>query len=275
MAEQPVVSSGSLLHVKGDLPSIVSPILGTLGPFSIATSTITIILILFLFLWLCKIVSKVRLIPNTFQHILELFYEFTLSFISSLVGDDAVAKKIIPYIGAVLLYLLVSNLLFMVPFLSSFYVTIGGEHVELFRVNTTDFNTTFGLALAVIILLQVIGIKEQGVLHYLGHFIKIKEVVQGFRKSLSQGVISIMTFMVGLIEIISEITKIFSLSLRLFGNMFAHELIAVILLGAFSFFVPVIWMGFGLLVGIVQAIVFISLITVYYSMVLNKDSDNL
>lgn len=271
MTEPTTLPTSSLLHVHEDLPSIIAPTLGSVGPLTIATSTITIIFITFLFIWLCRFVSRAKLIPSRFQHLLEMFYEQVVSFIISLVGDEKVAKRIVPYVGAILLYLLVSNLLFMIPFLSAFYVTIGGEHVQLFRGNTTDFNTTFGMALAVIVILQIVGVREQGLLNYLGHFIKIKEVVNGFKKSIGAGFMSFMSFFVGLIEIISEIAKILSLSLRLFGNMFAHELLTVILLGAFSFVLPVIWMGFGLLVGVVQSIVFISLITVYYSMVLKKE----
>ena len=70
----------------------------------------------------------------------------------------------------------------------------------------------------------------------------------------------------GLIEVIGEVAKIISLSLRLFGNMFAHEVLTIILLGAFSVGVPAIWMGMGILVGVVQAVVFTALITVYYSL---------
>ena len=146
-----------------------------------------------------------------------------------------------------------------------------GEHVPLLRGATTDFNTTFGLALAVVVTMQIMGMREQGVLGYLSHFIQIKQVIRGFKKSLGEGAVSIVGFLVGLIEIIGEFAKILSLSLRLFGNMFAHEVLMVILLGAFSVAVPAIWMGMGFLVGVVQAVVFVSLTTVYYSLILKKE----
>lgn len=255
------------------MPSIAAPILGSVGPFSIATSTITVMFLTVCFIMLCIYLAKAKLIPSGFQAFLEILYEMSASFIASIIGDKDRAKQVVPYVGAILLYLLISNLLFMIPFLSSFYVDIGGHEVALFRGNTTDFNTTFGLALAVIIIMQWVGIKEQGFFHYLGHFIQIKTVINGFRKGLKEGAISIISFFVGLIEIVSEITKIMSLSLRLFGNMFAHEVLTVILLGAFSFVVPVIWMGMGLLVGVVQSIVFVSLISVYYALLFIKDPE--
>lgn len=260
----------TLLHVYEEIPSISSPILGDIGIFSFATSTITIIFITLLLVILIMKVSKSKILPTGFQHLVEMFYELVTSFVTSILGSKEKAEKVVPYVGAIMTYLLVANLLPMFPGIGALNVLIDGEHVSLLRGATTDFNTTFGLALAVVVSMQVIGMKEQGVFGYLSHFIQIKQVVKGFRKSLGEGSVAIVGFLVGLIEIIGEFAKILSLSLRLFGNMFAHEVLTVILLGAFSVAVPAIWMGMGLLVGVVQSVVFVALTTVYYSLVLKK-----
>ncbi len=266
------VHTSSFLHVIEEIPSINAPILGDIGPITIATSTVTVMLITLIFVALTIKVSRAKLIPSKFQVVLEMFYGAVADFITSIVGDKERAKKIIPYVGALMTYLIVANLLPMVPGVASFYVTgFEGQHIPLFRGATTDFNTTFGLALAVIVIMQFVGMKEQGIGGYLSHFIQIKQVIRGFRKSFGEGMVSIIGFFVGLIEIISEVAKILSLSLRLFGNMFAHEVLTVILLGAFAIAVPAIWMGMGLLVGVVQSIVFVALVTVYYSLVLKKE----
>lgn len=263
---------GTWYQVHEETPGILAPTLGDVGPFTIATSTMTTALITVLFIVLVWKVSRAKLMPSKFQTALELLYEKISAFIASIVGDKERAEKIVPYVGALMVYLLVANLLPMVPGVSAFYV-IGpeGEHIPLFRGATTDFNTTFGLALAVVVTMQIVGIREQGFFGYLSHFIQIKQVWKGFRKSLGEGAVSIIGFFVGLIEIISEVAKILSLSLRLFGNLFAHEVLTVILLGAFAFAVPALWMGMGLLVGVVQSIVFVALVTVYYSLVLRKE----
>ena len=266
------VHTSSFLHVIEEIPSINAPILGDIGPVTIATSTVTVMLITLIFVALTIKVSRAKLIPSKFQVTLEMFYGAVADFITSIVGDKERAKKIIPYVGALMTYLIVANLLPMVPGIASFYVTGSeGQHIPLFRGATTDFNTTFGLALAVIVIMQFVGMKEQGIGGYLSHFIQIKQVIRGFKKSFGEGMVSIIGFFVGLIEIISEVAKILSLSLRLFGNMFAHEVLTVILLGAFAIAVPAIWMGMGLLVGVVQSIVFVALVTVYYSLVLKKE----
>jgi F-type H+-transporting ATPase subunit a len=261
----------SILHVYEEIPTIASPVLGDMGLISIATSTITVMFITLLFVFLCVVISKSKMIPGKFQHLMEMFYEAVSSFVTSIVGTKEKAKIIIPYVGAIMTYLLVANLLPMFPGIGGLYVVIDGEHVPLLRGATTDFNTTFGLALAVVVTMQIIGMREQGIIGYLSHFIQIKQVIKGFKKSISDGAVSIVGFLVGLIEIIGEFAKILSLSLRLFGNMFAHEVLTVILLGAFSVAVPAIWMGMGLLVGVVQSVVFVALTTVYYSLVLKKE----
>lgn len=261
----------TLLHVYEEVPSITAPTLGSIGPITVATSTMTTFLITVLFIFLVVKVSKSRLVPSKFQTALEMFYEMVAGFITSIVGSRERAKVIVPYVGALMTYLLVANLLPLVPGVSGFYVTDSeGAHISLFRGATTDFNTTFGLALAVVVIMQVVGMKEQGVFGYLSHFIQIKQVIRGFKKGIGEGMVSIIGFFVGLIEIISELAKVLSLSLRLFGNLFAHEVLMIILLGAFAIGVPAIWMGMGMLVGVVQSIVFVALVTVYYSLVLKK-----
>ena len=268
--KEPLSHHGSFFQVQEPIPSISAPVLFDVGILSFATSSITILFITLLVVLLAVKISTFSFIPKTFQHLLELLYEGVVSFVTSIVGDKERGKTITPYVGSLMVYLLIANLLPMMPGVSGFYIIVQGEHVPLLRGATTDFNTTFGLALAVVILMQFFGMKEQGVFGYLSHFIQIKQVIGGFKKGIGEGMFAIIGFFVGLIEIISELAKTLSLSLRLFGNLFAHEVLTVILLGAFAYGVPAIWMGMGVLVGVVQSIVFIALVTVYYSLILKK-----
>lgn len=262
----------NFFQVHEPLPTIDAPILGDIGFLSIATSTMTVGLITFLVIGLCVLALRPRLIPGKMQHLAEMFYETVVAFLGSILGSKEKGERVAPFVGSLLVYLLIANLLPMMPGVSAFYVTnAAGEHITLFRAATTDFNTTFGLALAIIVMMQVFGMKEQGILGYLSHFIQIKQVYKGFRKSFGEGMVAIIGFFVGLIEVISELAKTLSLSLRLFGNLFAHEVLTVILLGAFAYGVPAIWMGMGVLVGVVQSIVFVALVTVYYSLILKKE----
>lgn len=262
----------SFLHVNEDIPQISSFIFAKVGPFSIANTTTTIFLIMLIFIAVSFFVQRFKLRPSKTQHIFEMLYETIASFVAQLVGSKEKGEAVTPYVGAIMVYLLIANLLPMFPFISSFYIYIpSGEEFPLFRGATTDFNTTFGLALAIVISMQFFGVKEQGFFNYISHFLQFKNVYSGFKKGMGPGFISIISFFVGLIEIISEIAKTISLSLRLFGNMFAHEVLTIVLLSAFAYVVPALWMGMGVLVGVVQAIVFASLVGVYYAMAVKKE----
>lgn len=261
----------SFWHISEALPDITPHSFGTVGPFTIANTTTTLFFITFLVILVALLLKNAKNIPSTFQNICEYIYEAILGLITQILGDEKKGKKVVLYVGAIMVYLAIANLLPLIPGTAGWYVTDAGEHITLFRGVTTDFNTTFALALVIVIILQVIGVKEQGFFGYLSHFIQVKQVIKGFRSSIKDGLTALVGFFVGLIEIIGELAKTISLSLRLFGNMFAHEVLTVILLGAFAFGLPALWMGMGVLVGIVQSLVFAALVTVYYSLVLKKE----
>lgn len=263
-------TEASFFRVVEPLPPLSSEVLARIGPFAISNTTTTVVFIALLCTLVAFYLRKATLIPKRIQSYCEFFYEKATGLVAQIVGDEKRAKVIAPYIASLMLYIIIANLLPMIPPVSAFYTTVTGGHTMLFRGTTTDFNTTFALALAIVVMMQIVGMKFQGVFGYLSHFIQIKQVYKGFRRSFGQGMMAVIGFFVGLIEIISEVAKVLSLSLRLFGNMFAHEVLTIILLGAFAFALPVVWMGMGVLVGVVQSLVFVALTTVYFSLVAKK-----
>ncbi len=190
-----------------------------------------------------------------------MVYEAISDFLTSIVGKDR-SEFVIPIVGSLFVYIGVSNLIGIIPGLTSF--TYGGH--EIFRVPTTDFNTTVGLAIGSVIFLQVVSIMDFGLFGHFGKFFKFKEVFLGFKKGIGAGLMAFIDLFVGIIEFIGEFARIISLSFRLFGNMYAHEVLAVVIMGAFAYVLPAVWSTMGLLVGVVQALVFGSLIAVYYSL---------
>lgn len=259
----------NLLQIKEEIPGIHPHEIFSVGPLTFSSSTMMALLAVLVFGLLAYFVSKFKLVPGKFQLLVEDIVNFVHNFIIQIVGDREKASKILPYVGSVFIFILFSNLVPMIPGIPQ--LTWHGSH--LFSASTADFNTTFALALASIVVINFAAVFEKGMTTHLSHFIQIKPIFTGFKKSLGDGFLAIINFFVGLIEVISEFAKVISLSLRLFGNMFAHEVLTVILLGALSIAVPAIWMGMGILVGVVQAIVFTALITVYYSLAV-KTSDH-
>jgi F-type H+-transporting ATPase subunit a len=259
-----------MFQAHEEIPSIDPHILFSWGPLAFTSSTLMTLFSLVVFLVLARVVSKFKLVPSFFQHLSEMLIDALLNFVASIVGDKKRALQILPYVGSIFLYILFSNLITLVPGLTSITVD---DH-PLFSATTADFNTTFALALAAVVVVHIVSIAKNGPLHHLSHFIQVKPIIDGFKKSIGDGFLGIIGFFVGLIEVISEVAKVISLSLRLFGNMFAHEVLTIILLGVFSVALPAVWMGMGILVGVVQAIVFTALVTVYYSLMVPATEKN-
>ena len=141
----------------------------------------------------------------------------------------------------------------------------GEEHAEpeviivpIFRAPSSDLNMTFALAITVMVLVQVFGFRERG-MAYLGHFIR----VQSFRtKGFGMGLID---FFLGLVELISEFAKILSFSFRLFGNIFAGEVLMLVIISLVTLLILVGIFGLEIFVGTIQAFVFFILALVFFS----------
>lgn len=126
----------------------------------------------------------------------------------------------------------------------------GPKYIPIFRPGTADLNTTMALAIISILITQVFGVMY---LH-LGYFKKFFNFSN-----------PIMTF-VGLLEIVSEFAKIISFAFRLFGNIFAGEVLLVVMAFLLPVVVPMPFYGLELFVGFIQALVFSMLSLVFFNM---------
>lgn len=247
-----------------EIPHVEPSVIFHIGSFPVANSTLMILFIIMILALVSEFVIRhFKAQPSKTQSIIEILYEGMLDLVTQITGSHEASAKIFPLVGAIFVYLGMANLIGVVPGLAE--ITVGPD-IPLLRTPTTDFNTTFGLALAMVLLLQILSIKEIGLFLYLGKFLQFRQVWLGFRKSMSEGFMAIIGFFIGLLEIISEVSKVISLSLRLFGNMYAGTVLAAIALGAFAYVLPAVLLGVHLLVSVVQAIVFGSLITAYYAL---------
>ena len=136
------------------------------------------------------------------------------------------------------------------------------ELIPLLRPAASDLNLTLAIALFAVVASHVIGLLSVGFVAHVNKFINLR----GIWKSLTKGPMAIMValieFAVGL-EIVSEVAKVLSLSLRLFGNIFAGEVLMTVMLGIFSYALPIPFIFLELLVGAIQATVFAMLTLAY------------
>lgn len=261
-----------MFRLTRDISSVHPDTIISFGGFHIVNTTMTSILITLFFLFICLYAyRKAKLRPGGVQAGVELLYEAMLDLLAQITGNKNTANKLLPVIGSVFIYVTVANLVSMLPGLSA--ILYNGSTV--FRGPTSDFNTTFGLAFGAVLFLQFVSIKDFGFIGYLGKFFKFKEIYLGFKSSVGDGFMAIVDFFIGVLDIVGEFAKVVSLSLRLFGNMYAGDVLSTLILGSFAYVLPVTWSAMSLLSGVVQAIVFGSLVTSYYMLAAKEESVDL
>lgn len=257
-----------LLQQPREIPTIGPSVVFDIHGFPIANSSLMLGVVILLvigtgiYLW-----RNAAVRPGKVQNAIEVLYEYIVGAITQIVGNERRAAQVFPLVGTLFVFILLSNILGLVPGLGD--ITYNG--VQVFRTATSDFNTTFALALGVVLTLQLVSIREWGFFAHIGKFFKFKEVYQGFRSSISDGFIAIIEFFIGLLDIVGEFAKVVSLSLRLFGNMFAGTVLAVVITGGITIAIPAAWMGMSLLSAVVQTLVFSFLAAAYYTLAIKPD----
>jgi F-type H+-transporting ATPase subunit a len=251
-----------MLGIIRDITPIKSAEVFSVYGFTIANTTLFIMIIsVLILLFGLFVVKKFSLAnPSRLQIAVESIYLGAFDLIQNIIGSEEKTKKAFPIIGALMFYLIIANIIGLIPGLEQ--LTFNGEGI--FRTPTSDFNTTFGIALAAIVIVNIIAFKEKGIVEYLEQFFKFRGIWSGFKKSIGDGFMAIIDFCIGLLDIVGEFTKVISLSLRLFGNMYAGQVLAIIIMGFFAIIIPSVWLAMNLFVGVLQAVVFASLVASYY-----------
>lgn len=242
-----------------------------IGSFEITNSLLTssfALLIIVIFSLLIK--RNIKKVPTGLQNGLEMIIEGFLGIFDGVTGSRRKSLKFAPIVLAFFFFILINNWLGIIPGVGSIgqIVSHGGEKifVPYLRGGTADLNTTLALATLGVVLSHIIGVITVGWWKYLNKFINIKallEIPGKIKKDPMIIFINPIKFFVGFIEIISELAKIASLSFRLFGNVFAGEVLLASMSAILAFGVPIPFMFLEILVGLIQALIFAMLILTY------------
>jgi len=188
-------------------------------------------LVLALLLVVSKLATgSMKLVPSGIQNFVEVVIDGIENMVVETMGEHG--RPFFPLIATLALFILVSNLIGLIPG---------------FFPPTANINTTAACAVIVFISTHVVGIKHHGT-HYLKHFM---------------GPIWWLAPIMFFIELIGHLSRPVSLTLRLFGNMNGHELVLMIFFGLAPFLVPLPMMLMGVLVSFIQAFVFMLLAMIY------------
>lgn len=162
---------------------------------------------------------------------MELLLDFLEGWFASFIGDRKVTRKFIPLLCTLFLFILISNYLGIVP-------AVG--YPGFFFAPTGRWGTTLGLAIVVAVAVQVVAIQMLGLWGWVKHLLHL-----------------------GPLSILEEFVRPFSLSLRLFGNIFGEETLLAVIVFMAPMIAPIPIMGLSLMFGAIQAIVFTTLSAIY------------
>jgi len=237
----------SLIHV-----AIKAETLFHLGPIAVTNSMVGTLIATVLLLSLAWWASRNHgVVPSRFQSILEFPIEFLANIVRAQSGSRW--RAVLPPVMTIFLLVLVANYVGLLPGVGTIGVHVvedGHEAVApIIRPASADLNFTLALALIAFVLFVSWGIRANG--------------LRGYLKETFVANPPYMTPLMTPIHIVSELSRIISLSMRLFGNVFAGEILLAVMLALTFVVVPVAFLGLEMIFGAVQALVF-ALLTLTY-----------
>ena len=243
--------SGPHISIK---PETITHIFG----MPITNSYITSIIVIILFIFIGSYYQRSLQSENKgiFFYSIHLLFKGLYGFFTTLVGDKV--EKFFPLFAALFFYILLQNWFGLLPGVGSILIKAmeQGEKVfvPLLRGSTADLNTTIALALVTFFVTQYLGFKYLGFKRYISKFINFANP---------------LNFVIGIFELISEFSRIISFSFRLFGNIFAGEVMLTIIIFLVPFFVPFPFLLMEVFVGFLQAFVFAMLTAVFINLAIS------
>ncbi len=249
------------------IPNFAPEVLFHLGAWPITNTIINVWMALGIFLIIgLALRNKIHLRPTKFQNAIEFFLDILLGYFDQVTGDRRKTLRFFPIVGSIFFFILLSNWLGLLPGTGS--ISVG--HNFVFRPANTDLNLTIAMALFAVIGSHVYGFVSIGIFTHLNKFIQLGTIFKSFRKGPIAVFTALVEFIVGIIEIASEVAKVMSLSLRLFGNIFAGEVLMTVISSIVSVLLPTPFMLLELMVGLIQAAVF-SILTLVYMTVASAE----
>jgi F-type H+-transporting ATPase subunit a len=200
---------------------------------------------------------KASIIPGKLQSIFELFLEELLKLMDSVLGARALSERYLPLVATIFLFIMLSNWLGLFPGVGSIGL-VGGEEGfrPLFRAPAADLNFTIALAVISVLSVNVLGVGAIGFIKHFRKFFNFSNPIH---------------FFTGILEFISEFVKIISFSFRLFGNVFAGEVLLTIVAFLVPYFLPLPFLFLEVFVGFIQAFIFSMLTLVFVAMAVREE----
>lgn len=262
------------------MPSFAPEVIFHLGSIPITNTLLNTLLVDFIIIGFALLASrKLSEVPGKLQNFTEYVVESSFNLTSSIAGKRT--SMIFPFFMTFFLFIFIANFTNLIPGINTFGIEEGDRFVPFFRGTTSDLNTTLALAIISLTATHAMSIKTLGITEYLSRFIPffpfLISVLRGkpkFSLDTSGPINMFMSILnpfilvfVGVLELISEFVKLISLSFRLFGNIYAGEVVLRTVSNIFAFIAPIPFLMLEVVVGFVQALVF-SMLTMVFMVLL-------
>lgn len=253
----PFVRIVPFVHFK-EVPhiSLAAEIVTTIAGFPISNALITTWLVMGILIIMSYLVTRdMTLVPTGAQSVAEMLVGGLYDFFSSVTGTYI--SQVFPLLASLFLFILAANWVGLFPGVGTVGFFEGDEFTPMLRAATADLNTTVALAIFAMIVIQYYGFKTAGV-HYSKRFFNFGNPIY---------------FFLGILELVSELSKIVSFAFRLFGNIFAGEVLLAVMAFLMPFVVPLPFITMELFVGFIQALVFSMLTAVFLSVAVSHGEE--
>jgi F-type H+-transporting ATPase subunit a len=236
--------------------------------------------ILVLGLLVFLISRHIRLIPRRWQMLLEFGLGWLLGFCQQVAGEKN-GRRFFPLVATIFLFVMFNAWLSLLPGFGSIWIlNPESQQVHLLRGANTDINTPLALALVSFTVVLYFGFKSSGI-RYLGNYFNfggifrsIGELFKGHIKPAFSGLFTgVINVFIGIIELLSMLTRIVSFTFRLFGNMTAGEILLLMTSFLIPFLFALPFYGLELLVGVIQSLIFAGLTLVFLTLAVSTHSE--
>lgn len=212
----------TIKRLEGIMDYMAPGVIASIGPLEITSTVVMtwiVMIILFIFAWLMG--RNIRMRPSgKKQHVIELVLGFVINLLEDILGKGG--RKYLPLVGTLFLFIFFLNFSWFLPNMMP---------------PTTDFSTTLAFAITTMVMINIISIRKNGVKGYLKHWAEP------------------VPFLLPM-NLLEEVIKTVTLSLRLFANMFGEKMAATIIFILVPVFAPTPVMGLAIILGFVQALIF-------------------
>ncbi|MBU6321577.1 MAG: F0F1 ATP synthase subunit A [Patescibacteria group bacterium] len=193
---------------------------------------------------------RLALVPGKLQAGIEAAFEFALDYMAEVLGTEEAARRFFPLVATIFLFVATANVLEFVPGVGeSIGFASATGLTPLLRAPAADLNFTLALAAISFFVIEVTGIATLGLFRHLSRYVNLRGGPVGFA--------------VGVIELLSNLGRLVSFSFRLFGNIFAGEVMVLVAGFFLPYVLPAPLMGFEMFIGLIQALVF-AMLTLFF-----------